>query len=53
MTLYERCRSTGLPLVAGGVLDQPHIWLLEWSVIEQQIAIMESVPGASANAVQL
>jgi len=50
MTLYERCRSTGLPLVAGGVLDQPHIWLLEWSVIEQQIAIMESIPGASANA---
>lgn len=51
MVLYEKCRSTGLPLVAGGLLDQPYIWLLEWSIIEQEMTLMESLSGASANAV--
>jgi hypothetical protein len=33
LVLYKRCKSTGLPLVEGGVSDQPHIWLEELSVI--------------------
>lgn len=34
LSLYEMVKSTGLPLVAGGLLDQPHIWLMQWEVIE-------------------
>jgi len=34
--LYEQCKQTGLPLVSGGVLDQPHIWLQEYMICEQE-----------------
>lgn len=30
---YEQCLALGLPLVAGGLQSQPHIWLLEVGVI--------------------
>jgi hypothetical protein len=29
----EQCEALGIPLVGGGVMDQPHIWLLEIGVI--------------------
>lgn len=29
LAAIDLVKSTGLPLVAGGVLDQPHIWLLQ------------------------
>jgi len=31
---YEQCLALELPLVAGGLQDQPHIWLLEVGVIK-------------------
>lgn len=27
LTLYQQCKSANLPLIAGGLLDQPHMWL--------------------------
>ena len=30
---FEQCEALGLPLVAGGLQDQPHIWLMEIGVI--------------------
>lgn len=33
---YERCKELGLPLVAGGISDQPYIWLQEVAVIIEQ-----------------
>ena len=50
MYLYKRCKSMGIPLVAGGVMDQPHIWLIEWNVIENQITMMESLPSLNGDA---
>jgi hypothetical protein len=31
---YELVKSTGLPLVEGGLLDQPHIWLFQWELVD-------------------
>ena len=45
---HEMTEDTGLPLEAGGVMDQPHIWLLELGVLMNvkaewdQIAIMNA-----------
>lgn len=30
----EQCEMLGLPLVRGGLMDQPHIWLLEVGVVK-------------------
>ena len=49
MYLYKKCKSMGIPLVAGGLLDQPHIWLLEWNIVEQQTLFMESLPSLSGD----
>jgi hypothetical protein len=39
LTKYEQCRDLGVPLVAGGLQDQPHIWLLEIGVIRNVLEI--------------
>lgn len=38
---YERCKDLGLPLVEGGVLDQPYIWLQEIAIIIEQKQLFE------------
>jgi len=40
---YEQCKSTGLPLVSGGLQDQPHIWLMEYDVVDNIKRIMTAV----------
>lgn len=32
---YEQAKELGLPYVAGGLLDQPYIWIQEHGVIQQ------------------
>lgn len=39
---YELVKSTGLPLIAGGLLDQPHIWIMQWEVIEAVLEIFKA-----------
>jgi len=36
LVVYERCKKLGLPLVSGGVLDQPYVWLQQIAVIDEQ-----------------
>lgn len=36
LLLAEKIETLGLPLLAGGLLDQPHLWLLEYGVILQK-----------------
>jgi len=43
MVLWRQCKALGLPLAAGGVLDQPHIWLLEMGVLLSVETLMETV----------
>jgi len=32
-----------IPLVAGGIMDQPHLWLLEYAAIHQTVSLMEAL----------
>lgn len=40
-------KETGLPLVAGGVMDQPHIWLEQLGVIRNVINLFDAMARAS------
>jgi hypothetical protein len=42
LVIYEMCVKQRLPLVAGGLMDQPHFWLLEQEVIEQTLEMLRS-----------
>ena len=33
LLLWEKCQAIGVPLMSGGLVDQPHIWLEELAVI--------------------
>jgi hypothetical protein len=43
----ETCRTLGLPLLPGGVLDQPHLWLLELQVIHEVKNQFEAISVAN------
>jgi hypothetical protein len=47
LRLYDQCKSTGLPLVAGGLLDQPHIWLMEYEACDQERKRFELINEAN------
>lgn len=34
LVVYELLQKLNLPLAAGGLLDQPHIWILQYEVIK-------------------
>lgn len=35
LKLWRQCQSIGLPLYEGGLMNQPHIWLLEVALIAE------------------
>lgn len=41
--LYEQCKELNLPLLEGGIMDQPHIWLMQWAVCMQREALWRSI----------
>lgn len=43
LQLYDMTKELGIPLVDGGVLDQPHIWLLMIGVIRQRETLWRSL----------
>lgn len=47
---YEQMKALGIPVWAGGVQDQPHIWLLEFSVIDNFVRLQETLNRASQQA---
>lgn len=47
LVFYERCRVLGLPLVAGGVLDQPYIWLQELAIVIEQVDLFTILENRS------
>jgi hypothetical protein len=51
MILYEQCLNMQIPIVQGGLRDQPHIWLLEWRVIQQELELWEAVHRRNNEAV--
>lgn len=59
---YEQMKETGLPLVAGGVQDQPHIWLAMLGTIRNTLKIFaatnrtpeqQSEENSNANTISL
>ena len=44
---YEQMRVTGLPLVAGGLQDQPHIWLQMVGVISKTLELFDTLARKS------
>jgi hypothetical protein len=47
LVLYEQCQTLGIPLVQGGVRDQPHIWLMEVAVCVQERELWQTLREAS------
>jgi hypothetical protein len=43
----EQCEALGIPLVSGGVMDQPHIWLMEVGVVVKMRATFAMIEAAS------
>lgn len=43
LQLYEMTKELGVPLVDGGVLDQPHIWLLMIGVIRSRESLWRTL----------
>ena len=41
---HERCKQYGVLLYAGGLADQPHMWLLEQDVVRDIITLFNSMP---------
>jgi hypothetical protein len=36
LIMYDQCKAMGIPLLPGGLMDQPHIWLLEYAICQQE-----------------
>jgi hypothetical protein len=47
LEVYDLYESIGLPLVAGGLLDQPHIWLMEYQTTKNQKELLEMILSAA------
>jgi hypothetical protein len=40
---YEMTKEMGIPLVAGGVRDQPHIWMMEYRICKNETTLWENI----------
>jgi hypothetical protein len=43
LILYEQCKELGIPLVKGSLLDQPHIWMLEYKICDDETKLMAAI----------
>jgi len=48
LLLYDMCNDMHIPLVDGGLLDQPHIWLLEYGICLKRKQIWKTVNNNNA-----
>ena len=42
LLLYEQVSEMRIPLVAGGLMDQPHIWLMQYAVVRNIKALFDA-----------
>lgn len=45
---WRQCQTLGLPLCSGGVMDQPHIWLMEIAVVIEMQQLFAALERAAA-----
>ena len=50
LVLLEQCEKLHIPLVSGGLLDQPHIWILEVGQVIETRDIYTSFPASPSPA---
>lgn len=43
LVLYHQCRTLGIQIVDGGLINQPHIWLQEVALVSNIEALYESL----------
>jgi len=48
--LYEQCKEMKMPLVTGALRDQPHIWMMEWRVCDNEVSLWETLAAAQEQA---
>lgn len=48
LVVYDLIKSTGLPLVEGGIMKQPHIWMLQWEVIDGVVKVFDEIDAINA-----
>jgi len=46
LLLLQKCRAIGVPLVEGGLIDQPFIWLQEVAVVTEVTQLFEMLEKA-------
>jgi hypothetical protein len=39
LILWNQCQAMGLPLVSGGTMNQPHLWMQEVAVITDVVTL--------------
>jgi hypothetical protein len=49
LVLYEQVREMGIPLVIGGIRDQPHIWMMEYRVCDTEVNIWNAIQASQNN----
>jgi hypothetical protein len=50
LKLYEQCQLFGVPIFAGGAVDQPYIHSQLFKVCSDIVAVYKAIEEASANA---
>ncbi len=43
LRMYELVKSTGLPLVEGALMDQPHIWLRQYEMVDSTKTMWDAI----------
>jgi hypothetical protein len=52
LVAYENIERFRIPVWTGGLMDQPHLWLLEYEVIDQMMKLFDALdnrPKAQVN----
>jgi hypothetical protein len=50
LIMYEQVVGMGIPLLAGGVMDQPHIWLMQYALIRNVKDMFDAIASANSRA---
>lgn len=50
LTYYHSSTKMHIPLVEGGVMDQPHIWLMEYAICEQRTELQTILNNRSSES---
>jgi len=50
MILHDQIKEFGIPLIDGGVLDQPFIFMQEYRIVSNMIIEMEIIDSSNVGA---